>query len=76
MTTLKADSSVVRETATLYRTRPLVVRLKARHLEIREKGRRDTLLVDYAVLYDFAQKMRWRREQAEKREAKLARRGR
>jgi hypothetical protein len=67
VTLLTDTHNVVRETATLYRRRPLVVRLKPRHLEVREKGRRDTLLVDYAVLYEFALKLRWRQEQAQKK---------
>lgn len=57
-----------RETAVVYRRRPLVATLTPRTLELREKGRRDVLAVDYAVLYEFALKMRFRREQAEKRE--------
>lgn len=68
MTLLKDGSRVMRETATLYRRRPLVVSLRPRYLEIREKGRRDTLLVEYAALYDFAQKLRFRQREAEKRE--------
>lgn len=70
MTTLHHDHPVTRETFSLYRGRPLVVRLKPRTLEIREKGRRDTLSVDYGVLYEFALKLRWKHTQAEKREAR------
>jgi len=73
MTKLSGSTPVRRETETLYRRRPLVVKLKPLYLEIREKGRRDTLLVDYAVLYDFAQKLRWKQRQAEKRAAQKAR---
>lgn len=68
MTLLKNDARVMRETATLYRRRPLVIALRPRYLEIREKGRRDTLPVEYGALYDFAQKLRFRQQQAEKRE--------
>jgi hypothetical protein len=68
MITIHHDHPVTRETFIQYRGRPLVVRLTPRTIEIREKGRRDTLGVDYAVLYEFALKLRWRRDQAEKRE--------
>ena len=61
-----ATKPVTRETAAMYRHRPLVVTIKPRHLELREKGRRDTLAVDYATIYEVAMKLRWRREQAEK----------
>lgn len=73
MTLLHDHNLVTRETATVYR--PLIVRLCPRYLQVREKARRDILEVDYAVLYEFALKMRWKREQAEKRERKLARSG-
>lgn len=56
-----------RETATLYRGRPLIVRLKPRTIEIHEKGRRDVLSMDYGALYEFALKLRWKSAQAEKR---------
>ena len=62
-----ATKPVTRETAAMYRRRPLVVTIKPRHLELREKGRRDTLAVDYATIYEVAMKLRWRREQAEKK---------
>jgi len=54
MTLLTDLKSVQRETAAQYRRRALVVRLKPRTIEIREKGRRDVLVVDYLTLYDFA----------------------
>jgi hypothetical protein len=57
-----ATKPVTRETAAIYRHRPLVVTIKPRHLELREKGRRDTLAVDYATIYEMAMKLRWRRE--------------
>lgn len=72
MTIIKDHKLVTRETAAYYRGRPLIVRLRPRYIEVREKGRRDVLEVDYLVLYDFAQKLRWRKQQAEKREMKLA----
>ena len=75
MTAIHHDHPVTRETASVYRSRPLVVRLRPRTIEIREKGRRDVLSVDYSVLYEFALKLRWRRSQAEKREGRLSGRG-
>jgi hypothetical protein len=49
------------ETGTRYRAgRPLVLRQFGTHLEIREKGRRDPMTVDYAALWEFACKLRAR----------------
>lgn len=70
VTVLHEANAVQRETCSYYRRRPLVVKLRPRYIEIREKGRRDTLQVDYGVLYEFAMKMRWRQRQVEKRKAK------
>lgn len=67
-----AARPVRRETADVYRGRPLVVTIHARHLEVREKGRRDVLAVDYRTIYELALKLRWRKLQAEK---KAVRRG-
>ena len=67
MTALTPERAVTRETAALYRRRALVVRLHPRHMEIREKGRRDVLTVTYEAIYEFSAKPRWRREQAEKK---------
>ena len=69
----RATKPVRRETDATYRRRPLMVTMTARYLELREKGRRDTLLVDYATIYELALKLRWRKEQAEKKAAKKAR---
>lgn len=66
---------VTRETAAQYRRRPLVVTILPRHLEIREKGRRDTLQIDYATLYEWLGKRRYLREQEERRRAKKAKKG-
>lgn len=62
-----ATKPVRRETQDVYRGRPLMITVLPRYLEIREKGRRDILSLDYATIYEFALKTRWRREQAEKR---------
>jgi hypothetical protein len=68
VTILTDTSKLTRETATFYRRRPLVVSLRGRYLEIREKGRRTALNVEYATLYEFAAKLKWRQEQAEKKQ--------
>ena len=65
--TLATKKPVTRETAAIYRHRPLVVTIKPHHLELWEKGRRDTVAVDYGTIYELALKLRWRREQAEKK---------
>lgn len=70
MTLIK--SPVRRETSSLYRRRPLVIVAHPRHLEIREKKRRQSVSVSYDVLYEFALKMKWRNEQAEKRAKRRA----
>ena len=64
---------VRRETATVYRGHPLCVKLCPRVIEIREKARRDTLVVDYATLYEFALKLRWRAATVEKQAARQRR---
>lgn len=72
--TLQTDTSPTRrETQSIYRGRALLVSLLSRRLEIKEKGRRGEqaiLSVDYLTLYEFAMKLKWRREQGEKREAR------
>ena len=62
MTLLKGSSSVTRETAILYRGRALVVTLKPRSIEVREKGRRDRVAVPYDVVYEIALKLRARQK--------------
>jgi hypothetical protein len=66
-------TKTTRETATSYRGRPLIATLTPRYLEIREKGRRDTLMVSYDVIYELALKLRWRKQQAEKKAAQRER---
>jgi hypothetical protein len=66
MTKLQPESQVVRETACFYRNRALVVKLRPRHIEIRQKGKHHTLMVPYDTLWDFAQKLHWKMQQAEK----------
>jgi hypothetical protein len=38
-----------------------------RHLEIKEKKRRDSVNVSYEAIYEFALAIRYRQQQAEKR---------
>ena len=64
---------VRRVTATTYRSRNLCVALHPAYLEIWEKGRRQRLTVEYRSLLEFACKIKWRQEQAEKKAAKPAR---
>jgi hypothetical protein len=64
---------VRRETAVIYRGRPLCVTAHPRYLEIREKGRRDILSVDYATIYEVALRLRWRKQQDEKKAARKER---
>lgn len=58
---------VTRETAVLYKRRPLVVTVEPRCLTIREKGRRDRISVSFDAIYELGLKRRWQAEQAEKR---------
>jgi len=58
---------VRRETCSLYRRRPLVIVAHPRHLEIKEKKRRDSVNVSYEAIYEFALAIRYRQQQAEKR---------
>lgn len=67
MTVQMDDRPTRRETQQFYRGRALQVRLYGRRLELKEKGRRDVLSVDYATIYEFALKLRWRKEQAERK---------
>jgi hypothetical protein len=61
---------VRRVTAKFYRQRQLCIDARPLYLEIWEKGRRDRVMVDYATLYEFALKCRWRKAEAEKRASK------
>ena len=68
-----ATKPVVRETASYERNRALVVTVHPRHLELREKGTRRSVAVDYSTLYDFARKLEWRKAMEEKRLARKKR---
>ena len=71
MTRLEEGKPVTRETAAQQLSRPLVVRLHARYLEIWIKGDRERVSVHYQGVLAFARKLAWRsqaqRAQREKR---------
>ena len=69
--TLAITSPVKRETSTLYRRRALIVELTAHSAIVREKGRRDRVIVPWEAVYDLGMKLRARAAAAEKK----ARRG-
>lgn len=48
---------VKRETATVYRGRPLLAELHPGYIVLREKGRRAGVNVDYRAVYDLGWKM-------------------
>jgi hypothetical protein len=64
---------VQRETATIYRRRPLVIVAHPRYLEIREKKRRDSVMIPYDQIYELALRKRFNAEQAENRRMRGAR---
>jgi hypothetical protein len=68
------NSPVQRETAIIYRRRPLVIVAHPRYLEIREKKRRDSVMIPYDQVYEMALRKRFNTQQAEKKAAKKARR--
>ena len=70
MTLIKPSSPIKRETATVYRRRALIVELHPGFLTIREKGRRDSVALEYGAAYECALRMRARAERAEKAKKK------
>jgi hypothetical protein len=60
MTKLGPTSSVTRETLAQYRRRPLIVELSGHNVSIREKGKRDRVLVPLLAIYDLGLKLRAR----------------
>jgi hypothetical protein len=62
MTPIKPDSPVVRETAAIHKTRPLVVELHPKLLAIWPKGTQQWLTVDYETVFALAQKLEARRK--------------
>ncbi|HEY1861514.1 MAG TPA: hypothetical protein VGG61_14230 [Gemmataceae bacterium] len=64
MTLLKESKTVSRQTAISYRGRPLMVKLGPRTIEVREKGRRDSVSVSYDAIYELGYKLRWLQQKA------------
>lgn len=52
----KIGSPVVRETAIFERTNALIVTLHPRYIEIRLKGQRDSVSVDYTEVLELARR--------------------
>ena len=72
MTKLGPTDSVIRETRAEYRHRPLVAELSGHYLTMREKGRRDRVLVPLLAIYDLGLKLRAREiAQAKKNKRRL-----
>jgi len=61
MTKLLPSHSLTRETAALERGEPLVVTLHPRYLEIRVKGKRTGVTVDYEAVLALGRKLDYRR---------------
>ena len=61
---------VKRETATVYRGRPLIAEMHAGYVVLREKGRRAGVSVDWHTIYDLGWKLLARQKAEEKRKAK------
>ena len=57
MTKIASDSPVKRETATLYRGKPLVVELHAGYMTVSRKRERLSVAIDYAAVYETAMKI-------------------
>jgi hypothetical protein len=70
MTRIRTEKTVKRETASLYRGRPLIVRLHPRFVEIRPKGKRTSVSVGYEAIYEFGWKVLARQQAAEKKQRK------
>lgn len=62
MTKLRPGTPVTRETDVYERSDAIVVSLYPRFLEVRLKGHRQTLTVDYGAILDLARKQAWRRQ--------------
>jgi hypothetical protein len=75
-TPLKPNKPLARETAAQYRGRPLIIELHPGYLEIREKGRRNRVTLDYRTALEVGYKILWRQQQADKKAAKAVKRGR
>jgi hypothetical protein len=67
-----ATKPVRRETAVIYRGRPLICELRPWGVILREKGRRLGVPVDYRAIYEFGFKIMARQAAAEKEKARKA----
>lgn len=76
MTGIRVGAPVVRETATHYRGRPLIMAAHPGYVELRQKGKRARFLIDWAAVYECAMKLEARRVMREKVEARQAARKR
>jgi hypothetical protein len=56
------DRPLVRETAVTNRGVPLIVELHPKYLELRVKGQRSGVTVDYESILDLARKIAYRRQ--------------
>ena len=66
MTKLTSENPVERETQTLYRKRPIVVKLHAGFLTLRLKGSQDTFDLPYDAALEAAMKLRFIQERNSK----------
>jgi hypothetical protein len=67
MTALSTSRPVTRETATVYRGRPLIVSLRPAYMMLREKGRRSGVTLDYRAALDLAFNLLAREKRAERK---------
>jgi hypothetical protein len=58
---------VRRETAVVCRGRLLIVELHPGYLTLRQKGRRQSVVVDYRAAFDLGHKILFRSQQADKK---------
>lgn len=65
MTKLTAARKLIRETATVHRGDPLVIELHPRSVEMKLKGQRWFVTVDYETIFELGQKLASRRLLAE-----------
>lgn len=63
MTKLRSGKPVVRETSSFDRADTIVVVLHPRYIELRLKGKRSGVAVDYEAVLDLARRLAWRRGQ-------------
>ena len=57
MTKLNSESPVIRETASQYRGRAIVVELMPGYMRLRFKGKRESHILDYPVAIECAMKV-------------------